>query len=169
MKFDPTYDYGNADLAIELNLVYWKFGELIKTLITLASNADRQIDIMGVGVITDEMAEDFYSYSTLSQEAFIQNGLLDENAVEKLNQLDHFFDQRSDDKDPDFWDDAVLATHEDWEHIRKQAQDILVCMDFGDLDIAFDRSEKYVTTDKGHQQLVVQSTKTRLINKKSAG
>lgn len=35
LSFNPTIDYGLLDLTKEKNLVYWKFGELIKTLITL--------------------------------------------------------------------------------------------------------------------------------------
>lgn len=56
MNFDPTYDYGLSDLTNEDNLVCWKFGELIKTLVTLSSKADRQIENMGAGIVTNEMA-----------------------------------------------------------------------------------------------------------------
>lgn len=42
--FNPTIDYGLLDLAKGENLVYYKFGELIKTLLTLSSSADRQTE-----------------------------------------------------------------------------------------------------------------------------
>lgn len=160
--FNPTIDYGLLDLTKEKNLVYWKFGELIKTLITLSSSADRQIEIIGAGVVTDEMAEDFYSYFTISYKEFIENKLLNEKTLNKLKQLDNFLDQRSGDKDPDFWDDTTLSTNIDWQNVRTQAKEILILLQFENLDIEFERTEKYEKSSKG-KKLVLQTTRTRLI------
>ncbi len=160
--FNPTIDYGLLDLTKDENLVYWKFGELIKTLITLSSSADRQNEIIGVGVLTDEMAEDFYSYFTISYKEFIENKLLDETTLNKLKQLDNFLDQRSGDKDPNFWDDTTLSTNIDWQNVRIQAKEILILLGFENLDIEFERTEKHEKSNKG-EKLVLQTTRTRLI------
>lgn len=164
MNFDPTFDYGLSDLTKEDNLVCWKFGELIKTLVTLSSNADRQIEIIGAGIITDEMAEDFDTYFTLSYKQFVDNNLLDEATINKLNYLDNFLDQRSGEKDPDFWDDTTLSTNNDWQNVRMQAKEILTLLGYENLDIDFERSEKYEQSNEG-QKLMLQTTRTRLINK----
>ncbi len=164
MNFDPTFDYGLSDLTKEDNLVCWKFGELIKTLVTLSSSADRQIEIMGAGIVTDEMAEDFNTYFTLSYRQFIDNKLLDEITINKLNYLDNFLDLRSGDKDPDFWDDTTLLTNNDWQNVRTQAKEILTMLGFENLDIDFERTEKYEKSNEG-QKLLMQTTRTRLIRK----
>jgi len=164
MQFDPTYNYGDSDLTNKENLVCWKFAELIKTLITLTCIAERQIEIMGAGVVTGEMAEDFDTYFTLSYKQFKEYHLLSEIAIKKLNQLDNFLDQRCGDKASDFWDDFKLSTNKDWEIVRVQASEILTLLNMNNLDIEFEREEKYETTTEG-QKLLIQSTKTRLVTK----
>ncbi len=164
MNFDPTFDYGFSDLKKEDNLVCWKFGELVKTLFTLSSNADRQIEIMGAGIVTDEMAEDFDTYFTLSYKQFVDNKLIDETTTNKLKYLDNFFDERSGDKDPDFWDNTTLSTNNDWQNVRTQAKEILTLMGFENLDIDFKRTEKHEKSNEG-QKLLIQTTRTRLIRK----
>lgn len=62
MEFNPLYDYGQSDLTIDSNLIYWKYGELIKNLITLSSQAEKQVEVIGHGAVCDEMAEDFDTY-----------------------------------------------------------------------------------------------------------
>lgn len=162
--FDPIFDYRLSDLTKEDNLVCWKFGELVKTLVTLSSSADRQIEIMGAGIVTDEMAEYFHTYFTLSYKQFVDNKLLDETTINKLNYLDNFLDQRSGDKDPDFWDDTTLSTNNDWKNVRTQAKEILTLLGFESLDIDFERIEKYENSNEG-QKLLSQTTRTRLIKK----
>lgn len=164
IHFDPTVDYGLTDLKKEANLICWKFGELIKTLITLSSRAERQIEIIGAGAVTDEMVEDFYSYFTISYKQYIENKLIDQVLLIKLNFLNDFLDQRSGNKDPDFWDDTILSTNNDWQNVRTQVKEILTLMGFENLDIAFERTEKFEKTNEG-QKLILQTTRTRLISK----
>src|SRR5688572_12329 len=95
MKFDPTFDYGDTDLSIDENLVFWKFGELLKTLITLSSDANRQKEIIGIGATADEMAEDFYTYFTLSYQSYVDNNLISFEQQDKLFELDKFFNERT--------------------------------------------------------------------------
>ncbi|RYX99800.1 hypothetical protein EON78_02620 [bacterium] len=160
MKFDPLVDYGLLDLNLEHNLVCWKFGELIKTLITLSSNAERQKEIIGAGVVTDEMAEDFHNYFTSSVAEYIDNKLLDEVAIKKLSMLDNFLDERSDSKDPKFWDDTLLSVNSDWQFVRREAKEILKLLKFDYIDLDFERTEKYEGP-----KLILHKTRTRLIKK----
>jgi len=102
MKFEPTFNYGDTDLTLDHNLICWKFGQLITNLITLSSDATRQAEIVGIGATCDEMAEEFYTYFTLSYHSFLTNNLLTPDQVNKLIELDTFFDERSGDKSPDF-------------------------------------------------------------------
>ena len=167
MKFEPTYNYGDTDLTIDDNLVCWKFGELIKNLITLSSNAKRQTEIIGIGATCDEMAEDFNTYFTLSYRSYLDSNLLTSNQVEQLKELDVFFDQRSGDKSPDFWDDFLLETNQEWQIVREKSSNILTSLGMQDLTLEFEREEKYETTDKG-KRVTIQSTKTRLVRQNAS-
>ncbi len=167
MDFDPTYKYGDTDLTNEDNLVCWKFAELIKNLITLSSSADRQAEIIGIGATCDEMVIDFDSYFTLSYKSYLDNGLLTVDQFETLKELDTYFEDRSGDKSPDFWDDFLLDTNPEWQIVRQKAKMILGLLGMQDLTIEFDREEKYEMTDKG-KQITMQSTKTRLLRQNAS-
>lgn len=162
MRFDPTYDYSKADLTNEDYLTCWKFGELIKTLVTLSSRADKQIEIMGIGHVADEMAEDLYSYYALPFRQYLERGLLNEYINEKLSHLDDFLDQRSGGRKPGFWDDGALSTDEDWENVRTQAKGILTALGFDGLEIELDREEKFEMTREG-RKLLIQAIRKRLV------
>ena len=125
MNFDPTYNYGDTDLTNDENLVRWKFGELIKNLVTLSSSAERQAEIIGIGATCDEMAIDFDTYFTLEYQNYLDSGLLTISQVEKLKELDKYFEDRSGDKSPDFWDDFLLETNPEWQYVRRMAKNIL--------------------------------------------
>lgn len=43
----------------------WQFEELIKTLITMSVPFDSQKEFYGIGVTSDEILENFYSYYAL--------------------------------------------------------------------------------------------------------
>lgn len=120
MLFDPTYNYANEDLEIYENLIRWKFAELLKNLITLSSGAQRQTEIIGIGAVCDEMAEDFHTYFTLSYSSYIENHLLTQTQLEKLIELDLFLNERSEIKCPAFWDDSLLSTNAEWEIVREK-------------------------------------------------
>ena len=164
MKFDPTYDYGLSDLNQTDNVICWKFGELLKTLITLSSDSDRQHEIMGPGIVTEEMADDLDTYFTSYLDQYIASRLLNQDAVDKLNFIVNFLDERSGNNDPDFWDNTSLSTNSNWQKIRTYAQEALTSLGFADMDIKFVRTEKYETSDDG-QRLLIQNTRTRLVKK----
>lgn len=159
MKFNPLFDYGSIDLTNETNLIYWKFAELIKTLITLSSNADRQSEIIGYGLVCDEMAQDFESYFTLTFNEYKKFNLLTDLQLEKLNELDFYFESRSGGKSPDFWNDFLLETSPEWENVRHMAKNILELLEMQNLEIEFERKENV------NNKVWVQSTKTKLVKK----
>lgn len=159
VKFDPTFNYGSLDLSDERNLVLYKFAELIKNLITLSSNAERQIEIIGYGAVCDEMAEDFHTYFTLSFNSYVEYGLIETDQVVKLTDLDVFLEQRSGDKSLEFWDDLTLATDPEWNLVRQMSFSILKSMGMDGFSLKFDRKEEYKWTWKG-KRLVSQFTKT---------
>ncbi|MBB2147230.1 hypothetical protein GM921_17145 [Pedobacter sp. LMG 31464] len=165
MHFDPTNNYGDTDLTNDDNLVHWKFGELIKNLVTLSSSAERQAEIIGIGAICDEMAIDFDTYFTLEYQEYLDSGLLTSSQVEKLKELDKYFEEQSGDKSLDFWDDFLLETSSEWQDVRQKAKTILETLNMQDFTIEFDRTEKYKKTNKG-ERLTMQTTKTRLIKQR---
>lgn len=118
IKFDPTFNYGSSDLSDDRNLALYKFAELIKNLIALSSNAERQIEIIGYVAVCDKMAEDFHTYFKLSFNAYVKYGLMETDQVVKLTDLDVFLEQRRGDKSPEFWDDLMLATNQEWNVVR---------------------------------------------------
>lgn len=164
IEFDPTYDYGQTDLANEKNSAYLNFCELIKTLITLSSNVEKQNEIIGYGAVCDEMVIDFESYFTLTVDQYRNFNLLTEPQLKKLEELDQFFENRSGDKSPDFWDDFLLATSNEWELVRHKAKDILKLMEMEDFQLEIEREEKFKETNKG-KKLIMQCSKIRLVKK----
>lgn len=162
MSYDPTIDYGQMDLSIDENLAHWKFSELIKNLITLSSDAPRQIELIGYGAVAEEMATDFDTYYTLSYQSYIDFKLLTNDQKTELDELDKYLEDRSGDKSPGFWDDFILDIHPDWNWIRLKAKSILGLLNMDDLSIDFDRTEKFDNSGN----LTMQTTKTRLIKVK---
>lgn len=165
MHFDPTFNYGDTDLTNTENLIRWKFGELIKCLVTISSSAKQQVEIIGMGAVCDEMACDLDTYFSLEHPAYLECGLLSTSQIEKLKELDGYFDERSGDKSPDFWDDRLLELSSEWQVARQMAKTILEQLNMQDLMIEFDRSERYEMTNQG-ERLVMQSTKTRLVKQR---
>ena len=164
MSYDPTIDYSQKDLSIDKNLVYWKFSELIKNLITLSSDAPRQIELVGYGAAADEMAIDFETYYTLSYQSYLDFKLLTIDQKIEFDELDKYLEDRSGDRNPDFWDDFKLDLNPDWNWVRLKAKNILGLLKMDDLSIDFDRTEKFDNSGN----LTMQTTKTRLIKKNAS-
>lgn len=161
MDFDPTCNYGDADLTKDCNLVRWKFGALIKNLITLSSTANHQVEIIGIGAICNEIAIDFDNYFTQSYQSYLNNQLLTDEEVQKFKGIDDIFNLHSGEKATDFWDELHLDTNPDWQFIRLKAKEVLKLLGMQNITIEFNREEKYET--KGHgKQLTIQRTITRL-------
>ncbi len=167
MQFDPTKDYYGMDLSQETNQVKWNYWEFLKTLVTLSSPADKQKEIIGFGAVADEMAIDFDSYYTLNFQRYLDHKLLTENQVNKLNSLDIFFNDRSGDKMPEFWDDDLLDSNPEWKKVRKTAQEILAELGYENLTIEIERTRESSKSNKG-EPLIIEMTKTRLKNKNAS-
>ena len=167
MIFEPTFDYSQTDLNKEENQILWKFGELIKALITIASDANKQKDIIGMGAVADEMAIDFETYFTLSYNQYLNHQLLSKKVFDELIQLDEIFDSYSGDKNPDFWDDNLLEINKDWEIARQKAKYILSLMDMDNLDIECVHHDIISKNIIGKKKIVGQQTLTLLVNKKA--
>lgn len=167
MEFDPTKDYYGLDLSEETNQVKWNYWQFIKNLVTLSNSADQQREIIGLGAVADEMAIDFESYFTLNSQRYLDHKLLTEYQVTKLNSLDKFFDERSGDKMPSFWDDEMLDSHPDWTIIRKFSQEILEQIGYGNLEIEIERTTENSKFNLG-KSLIIESTKTRLKKKNAS-
>ena len=167
MTFDPTINYGDTDLSINENVIRWKFGELVKLLVTLSIDSNKQIEIMGYGCVTEEMADDFDTYFTLSFQIFLDNKLLNLEEVNCLQKLAVFFKTRSNEISSEFWDDTKLDINSDWQFVRQQAKEILTTLKMDDLKIEFKRDETNTTSDTG-QSLIVQKTKTCLVRQNAS-
>jgi len=164
MKFDPTNDYYGLDLSKETNRVNFNFWELIKVLVTLSSSANRQKEIIGFGEVADEMAIDFESYYTLNFQSYLDNGLLTEAQVAKLNLLDKFLEDRSGENMIEFWNDDFLDSHPDWEKVRIMAKEILKEMNYDNLEIGIERTTRHSKSGM-NRPLIEESTKVRLKTK----
>ena len=167
MQFDPTADYYGMDISEEENRLTWDFGEFVKNLVTLANPANTQKEIIGPGEVAAEMAIDFESYYTSRFQNYLDNELLTEDQVSKISVLDTFFEDRSGDKMPGFWNDDLLDSHPDWQKVREMAQDILRNMEYDHLGIEIERTISQPNSDKG-EALSVVSTKTRLRDKNAS-
>jgi hypothetical protein len=161
MTYDPTINYGKKDLTIEENSVCHEFSELLKTLITLSSPHEKQVEIMGYGSVADEMATDFETYYSLSYQSYLNYKLLTFEQKQALDGLDKYLEERSGEKNPEFWDDSQLGINPEWEEVRKKAKEILKLLNRDDLAIEFERKEDVDATGN----VVIQATKSRLVNK----
>lgn len=165
MNFNPLIDYSKFDLNKEENLIYWRFGELIKTLITLSSDPDKQIDIIGeIGIAAEEMAIEFDNYFSGSGQPYLNHKLLTIEQYDKLKMLNTFFEDQSGDNDPDFWNDELLSSHPDWKNVRIQAKEILYLLKMEKLDLKIDRKKEYEIKN-GIKHLVGESTRLKIVNK----
>jgi hypothetical protein len=143
MCYDPTIDYSQMDLSIDKNLAYWKFSELIKNLITLSSDAPKQIELIGYGAVADEMAIDFETYYSLSYQSYLDFKLLTIDQKIELDELDKYLEDRSGDKNPDFWNDFKIDLNPDWNWVRLKAKNILGLLKMDSLSVDFDRTEMF--------------------------
>ena len=146
MQFDPTFDYGKTDMSIPENGLKYNFRQLIQNLITLASTAERQKEIIGVGWVCQEMAEDYDSYFVFQGnkgQNYLNLGLLTEEQVSELNHLETLFVRLSKNPDDEFWDDEQLSTNKNWEEVRNLARRILTLLKMENLEIQFTRTTDY--------------------------
>ncbi len=163
MKFDPTESYSQRNMDIPQNLALHKFKELVVNLITIGSEAGTQKSIIGpIGAVADEMAVDFDTYFTRSYPLYVEFGLLNAAQVEKLLELDQFFNQHSGSAMPDFWKDDQLDKHPDWAIARSMANAILGILKLDDVRLICTHKEIFENMPTG-RRLVAVSTQTSLV------
>ncbi|MGE7776833.1 hypothetical protein ACQKLP_19095 [Chitinophaga sp. NPDC101104] len=164
MQFDPTFDYSSTDLYVEENVVRLRFSGLIKCIFTIAADAALQRDIVGMGAICDELAEELDFYLGLTCDQYFRLQLLTIEQADMMKNLLAFFSDRSGEGFPDFRDDRQLDSHPDWAIARRMAAAIIQAMRLDHLAIKFERDETYETAPNGQQRLM-QSTQTFLVPK----
>ena len=145
-------------------LINWQFDELVINLITISSDADRQKEIIGLGEVACEMAEDFHTYYSTVHKNYTDNNLLTLEQKSELDKLDKFFAFQFEEKESQFWDDEQLATNSNWKEARSMAQRILKILGKDDLTIEFERTTENTTSKKG-EELIIEKTKAHLKKK----
>lgn len=164
MKFDPLHDYTKEDLTKEENLIFWKFAELIKTLIGMAEKSQRKLEIYGFGNVADGITDDFNTYYTTTADCYESFGLLDKKALNKLNELSKLMGEKRKDPNSNFWDDFYLASNKDWELIRVKARTILLMLEFDKYELYVEKIEEKTMAEEG-KTIIVEKTKKIIINK----
>lgn len=138
MQFDPLTDYGQHNLKDSEHLLRWNFSELIKTLITLAAEPEKQMDIIGDAENPgEEMILDFESFYGLSAKKYVQAKLLRYDQAEALGVLGSELEQMDEES---FSSDAIYES-DAWQNVRHDAKHILQLLDMNDLDIQIEETE----------------------------
>lgn len=151
--------YISDEIAEDLANANYQFDELVKTLIALSSNSEKQKHIYGIGVAGDEMAEDFYSYYTLMRSTYLKFELIDEVQASLLDKFDESLTKKSGSKHVDFWMDTG---HDAWEEIRRDSSEILQLLNKSHLDLVVEHDNEW--TEDG-RKIVAQKTTATLIDK----
>jgi len=166
MKFDPTHNYSSEDLTVEKILIFWKFSELIKTLLIMASPSMEKIEIVGFGSTTEGLADNFNTYFSSTVNCYKSNGLLNDAIIEKLNDLNTFLGEKRKDSNSPFWDDFMLDKNSDWEIVSFKAKTILLLLKFENLELRHNESsEQESKQDNGY--IIVEKSVKQIKKKKS--
>ncbi len=143
----------------------WQFEELVKTLLTLSSPAEKQREICGISCPGDDMANDFDSYYTLCKSQYIDRGYLTSLQIEALDKLDKFLEDRSGQQYEEFWCNSTsLDQHKDWETIRELAKNCLDVLGKTDFDIVVEHTFEHDVSNDG-KEVTIQHTKTQSVPK----
>jgi len=142
---------------------YW-CEELIMSIITLASPAEKQIEIIGIGITGDEMLIDFDSSLTWVKDNYVNNGYFSEKNIKKLNEFDKYLDEVIKGQKEDFFvDNNELINNPIWEEIREKAKALLKDLEMSNLDITLDRT---ISELDNNDRIIIENTKRTLIPQK---
>jgi len=164
MNFEPTNNYYGTDLTEEKNAALWHFWEFCKTLVALSSEPEVQRDIIGSGDVASELAMDFETNYSSQKNGYLKHQFLSSKNIAELDALDKYLEQRSDHRFAEFWNDASLDSHPDWEQVRVMAKNILENMNYHELTIEVERVAEEVDSNSG-KRIVIETTKTYLVRK----
>ena len=144
----------------ETDNLMWQFEELVKTLIAMSMPLEFQKNYYGIGVASDEMAEDFYSYYTLNKARYKKRGLINIETKELLDNIDTLLDIWSNEKYEEFW--YEMDKHEgEWNLLRSKAKNSLKKMNKSNLTVEVNHENEYDKNGK----IVFQKFKTKLKEK----
>ncbi|KOR90383.1 hypothetical protein [Paenibacillus solani] len=119
---------------MEQEFIQYHFEELIKTIITLSSPADRQIYIIDIGHTGDEMVIDFDTHYKDLLVYYLNTGLLTSEQAKSLKRYDDFLNQKCAGQPVEFFLDRLeLKTNNIWEEIRNESKKLLKTLDKEDL------------------------------------
>jgi len=137
--------------------INWQFEELVKTLIIMTLPLVEQKEAYGIGILADEMLEDFYTFYTLNKTRLQQSKLIKKEAIMLLNEIDSLTDKWSDEKEEAFFLDMEQYDQE-WDSLRELAGDALNQLGMKGAGIKVKHENE--VNDKG--QIIVQKTKIEL-------
>lgn len=126
---------------MDKEIVQYHYDELIKSLVTLASPAEKQKYIMGYGHVGDGMIIEFESHYNLGMAEYYQNlGIFSDNQLQRLDDYDKFLDEKCDKQELEFFTDFnQLKSNAIWEEIRDETSKLLRFLDKDNLDIEITR------------------------------
>ena len=134
------------------------------SIITLASPAEKQIEIIGIGITGDEMLIDFDSSLTWVKDNYVNNGYFSEKNIKKLNEFDKYLDEVIKGQKEDFFvDNNELINNPIWEEIREKAKALLKDLEMSNLDITLDRT---ISELDNNDRIIIENTKRTLIPQK---
>lgn len=155
------YKTFNIRTAYTTSLICYE--ELIKSLIALSSNAEKQKEIIGYGQVAQELVEDFYHYYSNCREQYLMENLITKEQDLNLGLLEKLFKEQ---KDQSFWDDDNLGTNIQWQEVRKIASENLKILGKSDFTIEVKRTHNNTMSPEG-KSLTIENTKIILVKKKS--
>ena len=144
----------------ESDNLMWQFEELIKTLIAMSMPFDGQKVFYGIGVTSEEMLEDFYSYYTLNKERFVERKLINTQSKKHLDEIDSLTDKWSNEKEEEFWFE-MEKHHKEWDILREKAKLTLKILDKNNLTVDVKHENEF---DK-MGNVILQKTKIELKEK----
>ncbi|GGA16717.1 hypothetical protein GCM10008018_71440 [Paenibacillus marchantiophytorum] len=126
---------------MEKDIVQYHYDELIKSLVTLSSPAEKQKYIMGYGHVGDDMIIEFENHYNLGMaDYYFDIGLFTDNQLQKIDDYDKFLDEKSGEQELDFFTDFdQLNSNPIWEEIRVETSKLLRFFDKDNLDIEVTR------------------------------
>ena len=128
---------------MDKGVIQYHFEELIKTLITLSSSADRQIYIIGMGHTGVEMVNDFDAYYRDFINHYLELGFLTLEQSKSLNKFNEYLDGICNSQsDGFFYDRLEVKTNVIWEEIRTESKKLLMILNKDHLDIEVIREIK---------------------------
>lgn len=146
------------------NILY-EFDSLIKTLILLKSPAEMQIEYSGNLIpFGEDVVGDFEAFYCLPRKDFIEEKFLNNEQIKKLDELDKFITEKSNDESNDFWTDyTLLKSHPDWKKIRRLAEECLCILKKENLNLEFRKETQEEKAENG-ENIIIERIKIELTN-----